>query len=81
MCFIKLYLAPSTCEDPHIHNPISGTCFWLGPSKMARDSAQQYCVEEGGYLVTFSTADASRWVREKATELGSSDSGNYVILF
>ena len=42
--------------------------------------AKQFCADRGEYLMTFATAESSRWFREKATELGAEE-GEQIISY
>ena len=65
----------------YIHNTISDTCFRLVTETKSREEAQQHCASEGGYLLTFPTAEASTWFRAKATELAQSDNSGKSYMF
>ena len=63
------------CEEPYIHNPLSNTCFRLVSGKQPRDNAKSNCEAEDEFLLTFRTASASVWFRNKVRELQSANSG------
>ena len=68
LCFKALEL----CEDPYIYNPHSDTCFRLVSEPKSRSDAKKHCEDNNEHLVTLPTAESSRWLREKAGEMGSS---------
>ncbi|XP_067949847.1 uncharacterized protein [Watersipora subatra] len=65
-----------TCPAPYTYNPISETCFRLIETALNWDNADAYCRANGEYLATFTTTEASEWLRAKIeSDLDSSNSG------
>ena len=74
-------LDTNPCTDPYIYNPHSDTCFRLIDSNKNWNDAKNYCESQGEYLVTFSTAAASQWLRAKREELLLENSGMLLSFF
>ena len=74
-CF-QLLAALGICPEPYIYNPYSQTCFQLMDQQKTYANAKAECEGIGGSsqrLMTFKTAAASQWFREKAVELYASN--------
>ena len=77
----SIITASTSCKEPYIYNPHSDTCIRISESEATYDDAKRECESSGEFLVTFGTAAASQWLREKGSELAAENSGKVLIQF
>ena len=72
---LNCYLAKLKCPDSAVTNPYTYTCFWLEMSNKDWQGAKDQCETDGGHLLTFPSADSSKWFRDKAAKLATKHPG------